>query len=69
MLKTSILTESEIEILKLAKLDLTNQEIAKILHISFHTVKAHLASINRKLDTTGKLGAVIEAVKAGHIKL
>ncbi len=67
--KISTLTEREVKILNLVKEELTNQEIAKILNISFHTVKAHLSSINRKLETNSKLGAVLEAVKAGYIKI
>lgn len=69
MEKILTLTEREIKILNLVKQELTNQEIAKILNISYHTVKAHLATINRKLETSSKLGAVLEAIKAGYIKI
>ena len=42
------LTERELNVLSYLVKGLTNEEIAKILHISVHTVKAHLEAIYEK---------------------
>ena len=47
--KEQVLTEREVEILRLAKRGLPNPQIAKALHISPGTVRNHLSSIYRKL--------------------
>jgi DNA-binding NarL/FixJ family response regulator len=48
--KGQILTEREIEVLRLAKRGLPNPQIAQALHISPGTVRNHLSAIYRKLD-------------------
>ena len=48
--REQLLTEREIEILRLAERGLPNPQIAKALHISPGTVRNHLSSIYRKLD-------------------
>ena len=52
------LTEREITILKLLTQGLDNKEIAKIIHISRHTVKAHMSAIIKKLDAKNRTNAV-----------
>jgi two-component system response regulator DesR len=47
--KSEILTEREIEVLRLAKRGLPNPQIAQALHISPGTVRNHLSAIYRKL--------------------
>jgi len=41
----------------------TNKEISQRLHISVHTVKAHLAKLFQCLHTTNRTDAVMEAVR------
>jgi two-component system response regulator DesR len=48
--KEQVLTEREVEILRLAKRGLPNPQIAEALHISAGTVRNHLSSVYRKLD-------------------
>lgn len=48
--KEQVLTEREVEILRLAKRGLPNPQIAEALHISPGTVRNHLSSVYRKLD-------------------
>ncbi len=48
--KAQVLSEREIEILRLAKRGLANPQIAQALHISPGTVRNHLSAIYRKLD-------------------
>jgi len=48
--KEQVLSEREIEVLRLAKRGLPNPQIAQSLHISPGTVRNHLSAIYRKLD-------------------
>ena len=59
----NLLTNQEIKTLKLAAEGLDNPHIAKILFISSHTVKAHLAAIYKKLAVANRTEAVYFAVK------
>jgi len=61
------LSEQEINILELAAKGMENLEIAKILYISHHTVKAHLTSAFRKLGASNRTEAVYNAVKNNFI--
>jgi two-component system response regulator DesR len=45
-----VLTDREVEVLRLAKRGLPNPQIAQALHISPGTVRNHLTAIYRKLD-------------------
>lgn len=60
-----ILTERELDILKLEGKGLTVKEIAQQLIISHHTVTHHCKSIHRKLQVKNKTLAVIKAKQMG----
>lgn len=45
----------------------TNKEIAYELHISVHTVKAHLAKLFERLQTSNRMDTVMEAIRLGLI--
>ena len=51
------LTDREVEVLKYVMKGLTNKEIARILMITHHTVKAHVAAILRKTGAKNRLDA------------
>lgn len=53
------LTNRELEILKNLKQGYSNKEISSSLGISRHTVKAHVASILRKLEVKNRLLAAM----------
>ena len=55
------LTEREQEVLQYVMQGLTNKEIADILMITHHTVKAHVAAIIRKLGVRNRLDAAMLA--------
>ena len=55
------LSQREIEVLHLMALGRTNQEIARQLVVAAGTIKAHAASIYRKLDVTNRTEAVARA--------
>jgi LuxR family maltose regulon positive regulatory protein len=55
------LSQRELEVLHLMALGRTNQQIAQQLIVAPGTVKAHTASIYRKLDVTNRTEAVARA--------
>ena len=63
------LTDRELEVLQYIVAGKTNKEIAQILTITHHTVKAHTASILRKLGVKNRLDAALIAVTKGLITL
>lgn len=63
------LTDRELEVLQYIVTGKTNREIAQILTITHHTVKAHTASILRKLGVKNRLDAALLAVTKGIITL
>jgi LuxR family maltose regulon positive regulatory protein len=61
------LSQRELEVLHIIALGKTNQEIARQLIVSPGTVKAHTASIYRKLDVANRTEAVARARQLGII--
>ncbi len=57
------LTSWEINLLQLAALGLDTKQISKIIFISPHTVKSHLATIYKKLNAENRANAVYIAMK------
>jgi len=64
-----VLTEREIEVLKLATRGLSNQDISDELCLSLRTVQAHLGNIFNKLKVSSRTEAVVHALKKGWITL
>ncbi len=62
------LTTREAYILKLLTEGYGNSEIADILYVSVHTVKAHISAILKKLNARTRTQAVYIALKDGVIK-
>lgn len=62
-----LLTESEMEIVRLIASGLTTKEIATRRFLSFHTVNTHRKNIFRKLQVKSISELVMMAVKAGWI--
>ena len=59
------LSQRELEVLQLMAQGMTNQEIAKQLIVAPGTVKAHTASIYRKLDAANRTEAAARARQLG----
>jgi len=66
---SAVLTEREIEVLRLATRGLSNQDIASELSLSLRTVQAHLGHIFNKLQVSSRTEAVVRALKEGWITL
>jgi DNA-binding NarL/FixJ family response regulator len=61
----TMLTEREVEVLRLAADGLTAPQIADQLYLSPRTVHTHLAAIYRKLDVNTRAEAVRFAIEQG----
>jgi two-component system nitrate/nitrite response regulator NarL len=60
-----LLTQRELEILRLAADGVSNAEIAERLHLSGTTVKTHLAHVYEKLEVPDRAAAVARALRRG----
>jgi len=63
----TLLTSSEIEIVRMISSGLSTKEIAVKKHISFHTVMTHRKNIFRKLGVSSSPELLMYAIKAGLI--
>jgi pimeloyl-ACP methyl ester carboxylesterase/DNA-binding CsgD family transcriptional regulator len=61
------LSDREVEILRLVAQGMGDQEIARHLVLSVHTVHRHVANIRQKLDVPSRTAAAAQAAKAGLI--
>jgi NarL family two-component system response regulator LiaR len=64
-----VLSDREMEVLKLAAKGLSNQDIADDLCLSLRTVQAHLGHIFNKLQVSSRTEAVVRALKEGWVTL
>ena len=60
------LTERESTVLYYLTQSLTNKEIAEILNVTHHTIKAHISSILEKLGCKNRTDAALFAHKNNH---
>ena len=65
----TLLTEREVEILRLGAQGLNNKEISEKLFLSERTVQSALASIFQKLGVASRLEAVLQALKEGWLTM
>jgi NarL family two-component system response regulator LiaR len=66
---SEVLTEREMEVLRLATRGLSNQDIADELYLSLRTVQTHLSHIFNKLQVSSRTEAVVRALKEGWVTL
>lgn len=64
-----LLTEREMEVLKLVTKGLSNKDIADELCLSVRTVQGHLANIFNKLRVGSRTEAVVHALREGWVTL
>jgi NarL family two-component system response regulator LiaR len=64
-----VLTEREMEVLRLVTKGLSNKDIAEELCLSIRTVQGHLGNIFNKLQVGSRTEAVVRALKEGWVSL
>ena len=64
-----VLSDREMEVMRLATRGLSNQQIADELFLSLRTVQAHLGHIFNKLQVSSRTEAVVRALKEGWVTL
>jgi LuxR family maltose regulon positive regulatory protein len=57
----TLLTDSELAVLRFLPSHMTNQEIAESLFLSINTIKTHLSSVYRKLGVANRRQAIAQA--------
>jgi len=67
--KLGLLSEREIQVLKLAARGMSNKEIALGMSLSLRTVEAHIGSIFNKLGVGSRTEAVVYGLKKGWFSL
>jgi DNA-binding NarL/FixJ family response regulator len=65
--QAEVLTERELDVLRLTAKGMTNREIGGELDISHRTVQGHLANVYEKLGANSRTEAVTAALKRGWI--
>ncbi|MEI6647325.1 MAG: response regulator transcription factor [bacterium] len=65
----SALSPREIEVLNLLRKGMTNPDVARLLGITRHTAKAHVAAILLKLDVVDRTEAVTRGFERGLLKM
>jgi len=65
--KYEVLTERELQVLKLLGKGCTNDEIAEQLSIGLTTVKTHISNVLHKLSVTDRTKAIVKAMQLGLI--
>ena len=63
--KSYLLTDRELEVLKLIEKGFLNKEIAQMIHITERTVKWHASKVYEKLQVASRMEAVSEARRMG----
>jgi len=63
------LSAREIDVLKLIAKGMTNEEIARTLFISPHTVKNHVSNVYRKMGMDDRTQVAITALRLGLVPL
>ena len=64
-----VLSERELDVIRLAAQGLSNQETADKLCLSLRTVQAHFSHIFNKLQVSSRTEAVVRALKEGWVTL
>jgi NarL family two-component system response regulator LiaR len=64
-----ILSDREMEMLKLLATGMSNKEIAESLCLSLRTVKAHMSNIFTKMNVASRSEALVEALRKGLLTL
>jgi len=61
------ITKRELEVLQYVLQGKTNREIAKTLVVTHHTIKAHVASLLRKMGVRNRVEITLAAIEKGML--
>ena len=64
-----ILSQREVEVMRLAAKGMSNKDIANALFLSVRTVKAHLTNIFNKMGVGSRTDAIVKGLREGYITL
>jgi len=64
-----VLSERELEVLRLAARGMTNRDMARVMNIGLRTVQAHLSHTFIKTGTRSRTEAVVKALRQGWINM
>jgi DNA-binding NarL/FixJ family response regulator len=64
---TEVLTERELDVLRLLAQGMSNQEIARALNVGEQTVKSHVSHILAKLGVPSRTQAALHAIRTGLV--
>jgi DNA-binding NarL/FixJ family response regulator len=64
-----LLSDREMEMLKLLATGMSNKEIADKLYLSLRTVKAHMSNIFTKMNVASRSEALVESLRKGLLTL
>ena len=65
--KSALLSERELEVLRLLAVGKANADIARELYLSPHTVRNHISNIMSKLQIANRTEAAAYAIKSGLV--
>jgi two-component system, NarL family, response regulator len=63
------LSQRELQVLEYMAAGKSNKEIAQVIHVSEHTVKAHVKSILAKMHANGRTEAIAIGIKRGLVEV
>jgi DNA-binding CsgD family transcriptional regulator len=66
-IKRNIITDRELEVVKLLAVGYSNKEIAEILYLSVRTVKNHVGNVFRKVDIETRVELIGWLIQNNHI--
>jgi len=66
---SGLLSEREVDVLRLVALGMGNREIAEQLFLSQRTIKAHLTNIFNKLNVASRSEAIVKGLQCGLVTL
>jgi DNA-binding NarL/FixJ family response regulator len=64
-----LLSDREMEMLKLLATGMSNKQIADKLYLSLRTVKAHMSNIFTKMTVASRSEALVESLRKGLLTL
>ena len=65
--RSPVLSDRELDVLRLAAKGMSNRDIARHLHLSERTIQSHLSTIFAKMEVGSRTEAVVQALREGWL--